>query len=332
MFRFAVRPGARVVGLVSIVLALGVGEVAPAHAAWPLMSGGEVLLGFTASYLRAERQTVHTGLDLAADPDASVLSPVDGEVSFVGRVPASEGSMLAVTLRTGDGLLVSLMPLAATSLTAGSRLTAGDVVGALAASGDGSSAEPHLHIGVRHGESYVDPLPILGCPPVLTVDDSGSESDGAQVVPTQVPIAEPAPVASPAASAVSAAAPRVSAPRASSVTEECGTTANITEGGGLAARGSGAVPVVESRVSAAAEAARLTNPRIASSARPQPFRNTHVGVSSSNPARESRSHVPAAGALLGAGFLALWPLWRKKGHLVPDVRPEINDVAVAVSR
>jgi len=330
MFRF-VRPTAFAVFVYSLV-AVWLGVVAPAHASWPLTSDGDVLLGFTAPYLRAGQQTVHMGVDLATAPSASVLSPVDGEVSFVGRVPAAEGSMLAVTLRTEDGLLVSLMPLVSTQLTTGCRLAVGDSVGPVAPTGDISSAESHLHIGARRGERYVDPMPVLGCSPVEPITDTVPEPDVADVQPEQasaVP-AEPAiPVVERGVGSAAAANTVETSPVRAPT--ESGGTATLDEAGRDTA-GSTARPVVEDSVSHVNATARIEDRGDPAVTDAQGFRSAHARPVAHKVAFDSWDNVPAVCALLGAGVLALWPLWRKKGQLVPDVRPEINDVAVAVSR
>lgn len=152
------------------MLACGVALARPgsAHAAWPLERDASVVLGFGASYRTAEATTssTHCGADLAATAGASVRAPLAGDVTFAGYVPGiGGGRVCAVTIATGVGSL-TLLPLRSASVARGAHLSAGDDVGEVAAEGDGSSAETHLHVGLKRGELYLDPLGVLSPPAV----------------------------------------------------------------------------------------------------------------------------------------------------------------------
>jgi murein DD-endopeptidase MepM/ murein hydrolase activator NlpD len=95
----------------------------------------------------------HRGVDLEAAHDgAPVISPAAGTVSFVGTVVDRP----VITIDHGNGLRSSFEPVAS-SLTAGSAVAAGDVLGQVQA-GHCGPAPPCLHWGVRRGEDYVNPL------------------------------------------------------------------------------------------------------------------------------------------------------------------------------
>ncbi|MFP3713571.1 murein hydrolase activator EnvC family protein [Puerhibacterium sp. TATVAM-FAB25] len=105
----------------------------------------------------------HRGVDLRAAPGQVVGAPGAGVVTFAGSVAGKP--TVVVTHR--DGLRSSLEPVAAT-VAVGTQVTAGDPVGTLAA-GPGDSANPDhcapatcVHWGVRRGETYLDPLALLG--------------------------------------------------------------------------------------------------------------------------------------------------------------------------
>ena len=97
----------------------------------------------------------HRGVDLAA-PDGTVRSPGAGVVSFSGRV-VDRG---VVTVLHDDGLRSSLEPVDDAPPT-GTPVAAGDPLGQVGA-GAHCPARPCVHWGVRHDDTYVDPLDLLG--------------------------------------------------------------------------------------------------------------------------------------------------------------------------
>ncbi len=122
---------------------------------------GAVLVRFGERY-GSDRPRTHCGLDLAGTPGEPVRAPCDGEVVFAGLIPADGGGRTgAVTIQPEDGVAVTVFPLAEVAVTRGDAVDRGAIVGALAAAGDGSSAEPHLHVSVRREGRYVDPEPLL---------------------------------------------------------------------------------------------------------------------------------------------------------------------------
>ena len=136
--------------------------------AWPVQSEPEVLLGFEEAYQADGRQITHHGVDLAASAGEEVTSPVDGEVSFVGAIPASDTSegltMRGVSVTMSDGRTVTLMPLSDISVGVGQEISMGTTLGCVAPSGDWSSGTTHLHIGYKEGRTYFDPMGLLGYP------------------------------------------------------------------------------------------------------------------------------------------------------------------------
>lgn len=94
----------------------------------------------------------HRGLDLLATAGASIRSPTNATVFFAGRVVDRE----LVTLRTSDGLLITLEPVK-TTLSAGSTVVAAENLGVVGSGGH--CHETCVHIGVRHDGEYVNPLP-----------------------------------------------------------------------------------------------------------------------------------------------------------------------------
>ena len=195
-----------------------------AHAAgWSApVDGCTVMLAFGDRY----GGVTHRGVDLAAPPGAEVRTPALGTVTFAGWVPADGGGTCgAVTVDIGGGLRVSLLPLGAVFVTAGNALEAGEVVGLLAASGDDSSAAPHLHLGLRQGDTYIDPGPYLPGVPGVTAP-------------------EPAPVSAPIESAPALPAPAVTAAAPTGVGVFAGTAVSGAAPAGLGVSEGSGVSVI----------------------------------------------------------------------------------------
>jgi hypothetical protein len=165
------------------------------------VDGCTVLLGFGDRY----DSVTHRGADLAAPPGAEVSAPTVGTVTFAGWVPADGGGTCgAVTVDIGGGLRVSLLPLQEVFVSVGDPLAAGEVVGLLAASGDDSSAVPHLHLGLRQGDTYVDPGPYLPVTAAVAVPEPVAAAEPAESV--TVPSWPAAPVPESTGAGVSARA------------------------------------------------------------------------------------------------------------------------------
>jgi murein DD-endopeptidase MepM/ murein hydrolase activator NlpD len=96
----------------------------------------------------------HWGVDVAVDEGAIVESPLDGFVSFAGSVVG----VRTVTVRQG-AFRVSLSYLSAIDVVAGQAVRRGEPVGRAGA----PHGTPGLHIGVRRGEVYIDPVDLSRC-------------------------------------------------------------------------------------------------------------------------------------------------------------------------
>lgn len=202
-------------------------------AAWLWPVGSSVSLQYGAAWVDAGgRRCTHGGVDIAATGGDSVRACVGGRVAFSGEVPsAAGGRVCAVTIETPDGLRVSVTPLAFASVASGDALAAGATIGTLAAAGDGSSPDAHLHLSVRRGETSLDPERFLSGAPVIhapaiaapTPDAGGAggsagapSAAGPVPLPTRAgvvaPWAESIPVASVARVADAARVPAASVP------------------------------------------------------------------------------------------------------------------------
>lgn len=171
--------------------AYGAGWVAP-------VPGCEIVTAYGAVY----NGKVHRGVDLKASAGTDVRTPAAGRVAFAGRVPADGGGTCgAVTVELADGLRVSLLPLSEVFVAEGDALAAGEVVGTVAGAGDDSTAVAHVHLGVRRGDTYLDPTgllpvsadpaPVVGPVPPGTAPSAppAGGSGGSVPVPAEVPVA-----------------------------------------------------------------------------------------------------------------------------------------------
>lgn len=142
---------------------------------------GDALVRFGARY-GSERPRTHWGLDLAGMSGEPVRAPCGGRVVFAGLIPADGGGRTtAVTIEPEDGVAVTVSPLAEATVTRGDVVDRGAAIGVLAAEGDASSDEPHLHLSVRRDGRYVDPEPLLE--PHGPVHASGPGQTGVELDP-----------------------------------------------------------------------------------------------------------------------------------------------------
>ena len=101
----------------------------------------------------------HRGIDVAVPGGAPIRAVEAGTVRYSGTL-AGRG---VVSVMHADGLISTYEPVTG-ALEVGTRVAAGEVLGTL----DGGSAASHcasgdcLHLGARRGESYLDPLLLLG--------------------------------------------------------------------------------------------------------------------------------------------------------------------------
>lgn len=93
----------------------------------------------------------HRGIDVAAAPDAVVMSPGSGRVAFVGVVAGRP----VVSIDLDVGVRASLEPVVGT-VEEGARVTRGDPVGV--ATTEHAHCAGCVHWGLRDGERYIDPL------------------------------------------------------------------------------------------------------------------------------------------------------------------------------
>ena len=103
---------------------------------------------------------MHNGVDVAAPAGAPIRSPASGVVSFAG---SRGGYGLFVIVDHGNGVETRYAHQQRLDVRAGDRVEAGQVVGAVGATG--LATGPHLHFEVRRDGTPVDPVENQGAPP-----------------------------------------------------------------------------------------------------------------------------------------------------------------------
>jgi murein DD-endopeptidase MepM/ murein hydrolase activator NlpD len=97
----------------------------------------------------------HRGIDIAAEPGATVVAPAAGTVSFAGSV-AGRG---VVAIDHGGGIVSAIEPVDA-AIPEGVVVAAGDAIGTV--SSGGHCGAECVHFGVRIDGEYVSPFLFLG--------------------------------------------------------------------------------------------------------------------------------------------------------------------------
>jgi hypothetical protein len=299
-------------------------------------------------------------VDLEATAGSAVTAVFDGTVTFSGRVPAGEGSTtIAVTVESGD-VRLTYMPLSEAWAVAGDAVDAGARLGALAASGDRSSADAHLHLGARRGSLYIDPMPFL-LAPVASAGGGSSEPApapaGASTAAAASPVSAPAPAAAPVT--VIRVQPAAAAPVTSIRVQPAastGVTAPSTVAAGQVVSVDGRVQAADTAGAHSPAAAAHTAPGSAAAAEA----GAGAGTTATSPARargNAAGMIPDAGlsafavdrraeaissapmpvaaivaiaGMLGAGLL--WPIWRSVPAPGVAVTAQRQDVAAVVAR
>ena len=112
----------------------------------------------------------HRGVDLAAPPDAPVLAPAPGTVSFAG--PVGGRGVLTLTLPgTGTPPLRTTFSPVTPLVRTGTRVTAGTPVARV--SPGTHCARTCLHWGLLRGDTYLNPLLLTTRPPSRLLPTGG---------------------------------------------------------------------------------------------------------------------------------------------------------------
>ncbi|MCL2735289.1 MAG: peptidoglycan DD-metalloendopeptidase family protein [Propionibacteriaceae bacterium] len=128
-----------------------VAQAQSVHAVAPVL--GDVVRGFDPP--DQQWSAGHRGVDIASVPGQVVVAAMDGVVSFAGMVV--DRPVISVT--HGD-LTTTYEPVEPT-VARGQAVKAGQPIGVLIA-GHSCPAQACLHWGLKSGDSYLDPLSLLG--------------------------------------------------------------------------------------------------------------------------------------------------------------------------
>lgn len=158
------RISSLVAALVLVVALVGPAGSGPARAVvdpvgvWPLQPAPEVVHGFDPP--ASEYGAGHRGVDLAGSVGAVVRAALPGTVTFAGRL-AGRG---VVVVSHGD-TRTTYEPVRAT-VEVGAAVAAGDAIGRLELALSHCFPAACLHWGWIRGETYLDPLRLVGGGPV----------------------------------------------------------------------------------------------------------------------------------------------------------------------
>jgi murein DD-endopeptidase MepM/ murein hydrolase activator NlpD len=156
-------PATRLVVLLVLLLASAAGPPASAEEAvpvgtWPLHPAPAVVRGFDPP--DDPWGAGHRGVDLLGSPGAAVHAALSGTVSFAGRI-AGRG---VVVVDHGD-TRTTYEPVLAT-VHRGDAVASGAVLGRLTSAASHCPPRTCLHWGWRRGDTYLDPLLLVGGGPV----------------------------------------------------------------------------------------------------------------------------------------------------------------------
>lgn len=103
-------------------------------------------------------KSFHNGIDLTAPAGTPIGSLVSGEVIHVGSLEGDAGNN--ITIKGDNGMTYRyLHMLEPSKLEVGNKVSSGSLVGFVGSTGNSSG--PHLHLAVKNGKDYVDPIGYL---------------------------------------------------------------------------------------------------------------------------------------------------------------------------
>jgi murein DD-endopeptidase MepM/ murein hydrolase activator NlpD len=132
---------------------------------WPLQPRPEVVEGFDPP--SSTWGAGHRGVDLAGSIGQPVHAALGGRISFAGTIAGK-----AVVVVDHGPTRTTYEPVTA-ALTVGDRVAEGDPIGTLVLPGSHCFPAACLHWGWIEGETYLDPLRLVGAGPVRLVPLAG---------------------------------------------------------------------------------------------------------------------------------------------------------------
>jgi murein DD-endopeptidase MepM/ murein hydrolase activator NlpD len=167
--------------IVSLPLTPAAADEADPVGQWPLRPAPEVVRDFDPP--SSPWGPGHRGVDLAGQPGQRVHPALPGTVSFVGSI-AGRG---VVTVDHGT-TRTTYEPVAAT-VKIGTAVTTGDTLGRLAFPGSHCAPRTCLHWGWIEGETYLDPLGLVGAGPVRLLPLDGLPTPVSSLASPPLPLA-----------------------------------------------------------------------------------------------------------------------------------------------
>lgn len=126
---------------------------------WPATGRISGVFGSQRIYRGGEAGAYHSGVDVAGGAGAPVTAPADGVVVLAAEKPFTlEGNLLIID--HGMGLNSAFLHLSRIDVKEGQRVTRGQRVGAIGATGRASG--PHLHWAIKWRDARVDPMLLVG--------------------------------------------------------------------------------------------------------------------------------------------------------------------------
>jgi murein DD-endopeptidase MepM/ murein hydrolase activator NlpD len=128
----------------------GAPALSPIPLSWPVN-------GLLSSPFGPRGYGFHTGIDLAAPPGTPVAAAASGTVTWAAKLHGGWG--LLVVIAHVDHVRTLYAHLSEIDVAVGDRVSAGQMIGRVGATGE--ALGPHLHFEVRVRDAAVDPLPAL---------------------------------------------------------------------------------------------------------------------------------------------------------------------------
>jgi len=113
--------------------------------------------GYRTHPVTGERYKMHNGVDVGAPTGATLVAVADGEVAWA-NYSSSAGNWIGID--HGNGVYSVYMHCSKLYVSAGQKVSQGDTVGLVGATGRVTG--PHLHFAIRVNGSYVNPHPYIG--------------------------------------------------------------------------------------------------------------------------------------------------------------------------
>lgn len=164
--------------LLLVPLSSGSDPAPSRHGAWPLAPRPSVIRGFDPPQLRWGRG--HRGVDLLGRAGQPVRSALGGRVSFAGRL-AGRG----VVVVDHGGVRTTYEPVRS-AVHRGDTVRRGERIGELQRGGSHCFPRACLHWGLLRGQTYLNPLTLVGAGPIrlLPLDPPWSASPSSESTPT----------------------------------------------------------------------------------------------------------------------------------------------------